>query len=125
MICVAKDASYTFVVDCSKPLKTCVNNYVDSVSSNLSYAGIDSPVEHMHTGEYISVTYVKNSYHSVTIHETCCTMQGLVWDFGNGPEYFYDNHMSMGLSSSPYIFTRIGNLVSHCAIYKGIQYVAI
>ena len=124
MFCVTKDASYRVVVDCSKPLKTCVNNYVDSVSSTFSYTGIDSLVENMHTGDYIAVTDIKNAYRSVTIHETCRTMQGLVWDLGNGPEYFYDNRMSMGLSSSPYIFTRIGNFVSRCAIFKGVQYVA-
>ena len=115
MFCVDIGDSNRLVVDCSKPVVTCVNNFVDKVCSSFSYLGIDALTTNMCVSDFIAVTNIKNAYRSVCIHPSCHSLQGLFWDFGQGVEYFCDNRMSMGLSSSPYIFTHVGNSVAKCA----------
>ena len=65
VFCLDKASSYRMVVDCSKPLASSVNNYVNEVSSSFSYTGIDSLITNMSAGDYIAVTDIKNAYRSV------------------------------------------------------------
>ena len=41
------------------------------------------------------------------------------WDFGKWTVYLRDNRLCMGLSSSPFVFSKINNFVVRCMVREG------
>ena len=69
--------------------------------------------------DYISVTDIMDTYCAVQIHPVDRPKEGLAWDLGAGIKFYLDNRLSMGLASSPYIFTRVSNFIACCTVRMG------
>ena len=111
------------IIDCSKPYNLSVNNFTDQVCTKFSYKTIDDVMNNIQQGDYLAVVDVSDAYRSVNIHPSDRPLQGICWDFGEGPVYLEDNRLSMGLSSSPYIFSKISDFVTRCAVRESCTYI--
>ena len=125
IFCVPKEGGGgRSIVDCSKPMDTSVNNYVDEVAVRFSYNSVDSVAEVMEAGDYLSTIDIKDAYRAVSIHPRDRDRQGLHWNFEPGVDsdctYMKDNRLCMGLASSPYVFSKISDLIVRCAIREGV-----
>lgn len=111
------------VIDCSKPDSGSVNNYTAGVAPKFKYLGIDDVVDLLERNDYLASIDIKDAYRAVQIHPDHRTLQGLRWLFnGNTSEtYLMDGRLCMGLSSSPYIFTRLSNFIVRCAGRDGVS----
>ena len=107
------------IVDCSKPAGASVNMHTGSVATHFSYNSVDDVVSIMEPGGFIAIIDIADAYRSVANHPTDRCRQGLRWDFGEGPKLLYDNRLCMGLSSSPYIFTKVSDFITRCAVRAG------
>ena len=64
---------------------------------------------------------IKDAYRMASIHPDDRNCQGLHWDFAEGVStYLKDNRLCMGLSSSPYVFSKILDFVVCCANRESI-----
>ena len=79
------------------------------------YPGVGDLVSLMLHDEYIGVIDIKDAHQAISIHPLDRPCQVILWDLGNGPEFFFDNRMCMGLSFSHYLFNRISDFVVRCA----------
>ena len=79
----------------------------------------------MYNADYLSTLDLKDAYRAVAIHPSDIQKQGLVWDFNGklGPDsiYMVDNRLCMGLSSSPYIFSKLSDFITRCAVRHDIN----
>ena len=125
VFCIPKDegAGVRSIVDCSKPAGYSVNDHTDEVLVHFSYNSIDDVVENMSVNDYISTVDVADAYRAVSIHPTDRRKQGLRWNFGQGDKYLCDNRLCMGLSSSPYIFSKVSDFIVRCTVREGCNYV--
>ena len=111
------------IIDCSKPHNLSVNNFTDQICTKFSYKSVDDVVDNMGQGDYIAVVDISDAYRSVNIHPLDRTLQGIAWDFGDGQVFLEDNRLSMGLSSSPYIFSKISDFITRCSVRENCTYV--
>lgn len=111
------------IIDCSKPYETSVNNFTDQVCTEFSYKSIDDVVDNMEQNDYIAVVDISDAYRSVSIHPSDRSYQGISWDFGEGPVHLEDNRLSMGLSSSPYIFSKISDFITRCSVREECTFI--
>ena len=122
IFCVPKDdGGGRAIVDCSRPRGSSVNDSTDTVSVKFSYRSVDDVVEIMEQGDYMSTIDIKDAYRAVAIHPRDRERQGLHWIFG-GREctYMKDNRLCMGLSSSPYVFSKLSDFITRCASREGV-----
>ena len=122
IFCVPKDdGGGRAIVDCSRPKGRSVNDFTDTVAVKFSYKSVDEVVELMEQGDYMSTIDIKDAYRAVSIHPRDRERQGLHWIFrGKECTYMKDNRLCMGLSSSPYVFSKISDFIVRCAIREGI-----
>ena len=113
------------VIDCSKPKGKSVNDYTKSVCNKFSYLGAGNMVEMLEKNDHLCSIDIKDAYRAVSIHLADCPKQGIKWRFGGAEEYSYmiDNRLCMGLSSSPFIFSKILDFVVRCALREGVDQV--
>ena len=107
------------IVDCSSPTGFCVNEQTMTCRTNFSYNSVESVTKCMREGDYMSTVDISNAYRAVNIHPACRVRQGLSWDFGEGTVYLRDNRLCMGLSSSPFVFSKISDFVERCMVREG------
>lgn len=125
IFCIPKDGGGgRSIVDCSKPDGRSVNSFTDRVAIKFSYNSVDDVAAVMEQGDFLATVDIKDAYRAVSIHPRDRDRQGLHWDFdpekGSGCTYMKDNRLCMGLSSSPYVFSKISDLVVRCAIREGV-----
>ena len=110
------------VIDCSKPKGRSVNSATSTVAKKFKYQSVDNVIEEVEQGDFMASIDIKDAYRAVHIHPGDRSRQGLKWVFGDeqSTTYMVDNRLCMGLSSSPYIFTRISNFIVRCARREGI-----
>ena len=95
------------IVDCSRPVGESVNGCTDAVAVKFSYNSVDNVAEQMERGDFMATIDIKDAYRAVSIHPRDRERQGLQWEFSKGKRTFMkDNRLCMGLSSSPYIFSK-------------------
>ena len=123
IFCVPKDdGGGRAIVDCSRPRGSSVNDFTDAVSVKFSYNSVDDVVEFMEQGDYMSTIDIKDAYRAVSIHPRDRERQGLHWVFqGRDCTYMRDNRLCMGLSSSPYVFSKISDFIVRCAMREGVR----
>ena len=111
------------VVDCSKPDDVAVNNFTSEVSRKFSYLGVDDVVEMLEVGDWLAAIDIKDAYRAVAIHPEDRDRQGISWLFKGeaGETFFVDNRLCMGLSSSPYVFSKLSDFVVRCALREGVD----
>ena len=109
------------IVDCSSPEGDCVNDSTDSCKASFSYNSVGSVTDILREGDVMATVDIKNAYRAVSIHPVCRERQGLAWDFGEGPIFLRDNRLCMGLSSSPYVFSKISDFIVRCMVREGYQ----
>ncbi len=109
------------IVDCSSPDGACVNDYTEGCRANFSYNSVESVTELIQVGDYLATVDISNAYRAVNIHPTSRIRQGLAWDFGDGTVYLRDNRLCMGLSSSPYVFSKLSDFVVRCMVREGYK----
>ena len=97
-------------MDCSSPEGNCVNDYTEGCRSNFCYNSVESVMD------YLATVDISNVYRAVNIHPTSREKQGLAWDFRAGNVYLRDNWLCMGLSSSPYVFSKLSDFVVRCMV---------
>ena len=111
------------VVDCSQPPDRSVNNYTASVSCKFSYNGVEDVVDVIEIGDHLASIDIKDAYRAVPIHPVDRSKQGIKWEFSGDDgrvTYMVDNRLCMGLSSSPYIFSKLSDFVVRCAVREGV-----
>lgn len=113
------ESDFRAIVDCSMPEGTCVNGFTDSCRAKFTYNSVESVTNGLQSGDYMATIDIKDAYRSISIHPRCREKQGLVWDFGDGITYLRDNRLCMGLSSSPYVFSKISDFVVRCLVREG------
>ena len=91
--------------------------YTDRTCGKFHYKGVDDVVSLMNRYDYLGVVDIMNAYRVVSIATEDRSKQGLKWKFSGEEEftYFEDNRLCMGLSSSPYVFTKISEFIVRCA----------
>ena len=124
IFCVPKEGGGArAIVDCSKPTGCSVNSHTDQVSVKFRYKSVDNVAELMERGDYLSTVDIKDAYRAIAIHPRDRDRQGLHWDFDpldpSACTYMKDNRLCMGLSSSPYVFSKISDFVVRCAVREG------
>ena len=107
------------IVDCSSPEGTCVNECTKECKETFSYNSVNTVIGYLQRGDFTCTVDISNAYRAVSIHPLSRERQGLSWDFGSGPVYLRDNRLCMGLSSSPYVFTKLSNFVVRCLCRAG------
>ena len=119
--CIPKDdaGGKRGIIDCSKPAGFSVNNCMDEICVKFSYNSVEDVSTNMQVGDYISTVDISDAYRSVNIHPSDRYRQGLIWNFGDGDVFLEDNRLCMGLSSSPYIFSKISDFIVCCSVREG------
>lgn len=107
------------IVDCSSPVGTCVNDHTTSCRSKFSYNSVESVTAVLREGDYMATVDISNAYRAISIYPACRERQGLAWDFGSGTVFLRDNRLCMGLSSSPYVFSKFSDFVVRCMVRQG------
>ena len=115
------DDDYRAIVDCSSPEGDCVNEHTAGCRANFSYNSVESVTEIMQRGDYLATVDISNAYRAINTHPMSREKQGLAWDFGSGLVYLRDNRLCMGLSSSPYVFSKISDFVVRCMVREGYR----
>ena len=125
IFCVPKeDGGGRAIVDCSRPAGESVNLFTDAVAVKFSYKSVDHVAQAMEKGDYMATLDIKDAYRAVSIHPRDRERQGLHWAFNQGCcTYMEDNRLCMGLSSSPYVFSKLSDFVVRCAIREGVDWV--
>ena len=113
------DDDFRAIVDCSSPDGSCVNDHTWSCRSKFSYNSVDSITEFLQEGDHLSTVDISNAYRAVNIHPDSRIRQGLAWDFGAGICFLRDNRLCMGLSSSPFVFSKISDFIVRCLCREG------
>ena len=108
------------IVDCSSPVGTCVNDHTWGCRTNFLYNSVESVTGMLRVGDYMATVDISNAYRAISIYPTCRERQGLAWDFGSGTVFLRDNRLCMGLSSSPYIFSKVSDFVVRCMVRQGV-----
>ena len=107
------------IVDCSSPTGFCVNDHTLSCRTKFSYNSVETVTKHLQEGDYMATVDISNAYRAVNIHPACRERQGLSWDFGDGIVNLRDNRLCMGLSSSPYVFSKLSDFIVRCMVREG------
>ena len=115
------DSDFRAIVDCSRPDGACINNFTDDCKTNFSYNSVQDVSDILCEGNYMATTDISNAYRAINIYPTCRNRQGLSWDFGKGKIFLRDNRLCMGLSSSPYVFSKISDFVVRCMVRAGFN----
>ena len=104
------------IVDCSSPSGFCVNEHTMSCRTKFSYNSVENVTAILQEGDFMATIDISNAYRAVNIHPACRERQGLSWDFGNGVVHMRDNRLCMGLSSSPFVFSKISDFIVRCMV---------
>lgn len=115
------DDDFRAIVDCSKPVGVCVNEHTHECRVKFSYNSLEAVTTILREGDYMATVDISNAYRAVNIHPSCRIRQGLAWDFGEGIVYMQDNRLCMGLSSSPYVFSKISDFIVRCLVREGFS----
>ena len=114
------DGGGRVVVDCSRPKHVSVNNSTDSVKLKFSYKSLSNVTDLLQQGDYLATLDIKDAYRAVNIHPSNRKFQGLCCKLLDGKIHlFEDNRLCMGLSSSPFIFSKMSDFVTRCMIREG------
>ena len=109
------------IVDCSSPTGFCVNEHTGSCRTTFSYNSVETVTQILQEGDYMATVDISNAYRAINIHPGCRERQGLSWDFGDGLTHLRDNRLCMGLSSSPFVFSKISDFVVRCMVREGVE----
>ena len=93
-----------------------MNEHTWSCRTKVSYSSVDRVTELMQHNDALSTVDISNAYRAVNMHPDSGEHQGLSWDFGKGTIFLCDNRLCMGLSSSPYIFSKLSAFVVQCLV---------
>lgn len=116
----ADSVGFRAIIDCSAPKGECVNQFTDECTSKFAYKSVDDVADNLTWGEYMSVVDIADAYRAVSIHPASASRQGLTWQFEEGVTTFIrDNRLCMGLSASPYVFSKISDFVVRCMVRRG------
>ena len=113
------NGSVRHITDCSRPLKSSVNNYMREMFSTFSFNTIDTVIKDISPGCYMATVDLQNAYRSVPIHPEDRKHFGLRWDLGFGPVYLTDNFLCFGSRCSAFIFNRLTDAVSRYMMNQG------
>lgn len=108
------------IIDCSAPKETCVNLFTDQCTTKFAYKSLDDVTDNMLQGEFMSVVDISDAYRAVNIHPSSACRQGLSWQFAKGvTTHLRDNRLCMGLSSSPFVFSKLSDFIVRCMVRRG------
>ena len=120
--CVPKGHDdFRAIVDCSTPAGVCVNDHTDTCRCNFSYNSVESVTDVLQPGDFICTVDISNAYRAVNTHPVSRNRQGLKWIFSGETQFLRDNRLCMGLSSSPYIFSKISDFIVRCLVREGFD----
>ena len=109
------------IVDCSSPTGFCINEHTMTCRTKFSYNSVETVAQLLQVGDYMATIDISNAYRAINIHPACRERQGLSWDFGKGVVYMQDNRLCMGLSSSPFVFSKVSDFIVRCMIREGLD----
>lgn len=116
----ADNTGFRAIIDCSSPAGECVNLSTSQCTTKFAYKSVDNVTEELVQGDHMSVVDVSDAYRAVSIHPDSSKRQGLSWQFGEGSVTFLrDNRLCMGLSSSPFVFSKLSDFIVRCMVRRG------
>ena len=115
------DVDFRAIVDCSNPDSFSVNSFTQDCKIPFHYRSLQDVTDLLQENDFLSTVDISNAYRAVHIHPTCRNRQGLSWDFGEGLIYLRDNRLCMGLSSSPFVFSKISDFIVRCLVREGFS----
>jgi hypothetical protein len=119
MLSKGEGKGYRCIIDCSEP-KDSVNEHTEGVCNTFSYRSVDDVTEVLRQYDYVSIGDIKDAYRAISIHGDSANRMGLSWEFTPGEvTYLRDNRLCMGLSSSPYVFSKVSDLVVRSMLREG------
>ena len=108
------------IIDCSFLKNTCVNVFTDECATKFAYKSIDDVTVEMILGEFMSVVDISYAYRAVSIQPSSTCRQGLSRQFTMGvTTYLKNNRLCMGLSSTPFVFSKISDFIVWCMVRRG------
>ena len=107
------------IVDCSAPGEDAVNLHTNEVCIKFGYHSVDTVTEMMESSDLLATVDISDAYRYVSIDTESSDFQGISWEWGGERVFLRDNRLSMGLSSSPYVFSKISDFVVRCAMRRG------
>ena len=115
------DSDFRAIVDCSSPAAECVKDHTGSCRNTFSYNSVDMVTGMLQRYDVLATVDISNAYRAVNTHPDSRERQGLAWDFGDGTIFMRDNRLCMGLSSSPFVFSKISDFVVRCLVREGFS----
>ena len=115
------DDDFRAIVDCSSPVEDCVNDHTWSCRNKFCYNSVDLVTEMLQRYDMLATVDISNAYRAINTHPDSRDRQGLTWDFGKGEIFLRDNRLCMGLSSSPYVFSKISDFIVRCLVREGFS----
>ena len=76
IFCIPKGGGIRGIVDCSKPVGYCVNNYTNKVAMHFSYNSLDKLMENVCMSDSINTVDISDAYRAVNIHPSDRCHQG-------------------------------------------------
>ena len=115
------DDDFRAIVDCSSPGEDCVNDHTWSCRNKFCYNSVDLVTSMLQRYDVLATVDISNAYRAINTHPDSRERQGLAWDFGDGKVFMRDNRLCMGLSSSPYVFSKISDFIVRCLVREGFE----
>ena len=115
------NGSVRHITDCSRPVKSSVNNFMKCTFSSFSFNTIDDVVKEISHDDFLATVDLQDAYRSVPIHPSDRPHFGLRWNFGDGPVYLTDNFLCFGSKCSAFIFNRLTDAVSRFMRRNGFK----
>ena len=113
-------SGFRAIVDCSEPAGRSINDFTESVATKFSYNSVDDVAEAIQVNDFVSTIDIQDAYRAVSIHPDSSRRMGLSWVFTPGVvTHLRDNRLCMGLSSSPFVFSKVSDLVVRCMVREG------
>ena len=114
------DGAVRVIIDCSAPGEIHpVNAYTDQVCIPFSYNSVDDVTDLLTGSEHLATVDISDAYRSISTDVESSSRQGLSWEVNGITTYYRDNRLSMGLSSSPYIFSKVSDFIVRSANRRG------
>ena len=102
------------ITDCSRPFGHSLNDHISY--GKMRYKTVDFASKFIKKGVFFASVDIRAAYRSVCIRPEHRCLQGLKWQFGkldkSKYEYYVDNFLCFGCSSSPGIFQRLSGAVT-------------
>ena len=106
------------ITDCSRLHELSVNNFCGSLLRDFKFKSVDTVVEMLQPGEFMTVIDIKSAYRAVPIFEAHRKYLGLKWELDGKVDSYIDNRLCFGLRLGPSYFEEMSCFVYDILVEK-------